>query len=317
MTVGGMLAVVLSPSKIRYDAGRSLTKTKRIKAALTGCFSLTLAVLLFVGIQFGAVVFSSRNIVYAEEQSFVYSSSNVQTGVKAEQQANDPAIDAAEVQRVVDAWSKKYQQKASVTILDTKTGKLLASTQETKQYFTASIYKLYVAYTSLQDIDTGKHDGNESFLNGSTRLECITKMIQFSDSPCAEKMMNEMGKTVLQNRLSLLGLTTTSMPRFMTTTADAALMTRKVALGEGLSPKSALLLQTAMSKQQYRTGLPAGFSNMQVADKVGFSEKDWHDTANVTPKNGNVFTVSVFTEKMSSKNIAELARLLQPLFEKA
>lgn len=315
MTVGGMLAVVLSPSKIRYDAGRSLTKTKRIRAALTGCFSVFLALLLFVGVQVLAVAYSSRTIVYAAEQSFVYSPSTFSTNDS--DTAIKSKVDPAQIQNIVDAWMKKYKQKASVTILDTKTGETLASAQSTKQYFTASIYKLYVAYAALQDIDSGKYDGSQEFLNGASRLECITKMVQFSDSPCAENMLNEMGKTALQNRLLLLGLTTTSLPIYMTSSSDAALMTRRVALGEGLSPKSAQVLQTAMARQQHRTGLPAGFTNMQVSNKVGYSEKDWHDTANVASKSGAVFTVSVFTENMRSPNIAELARLLQPLFEKA
>ncbi|MEI7631695.1 MAG: serine hydrolase [bacterium] len=316
MTVGNMLTVVLAPSKLRYNANRSLTKTRTIRASLTAFFSVFLACLLFVGVQVFAVIWSSHNMVYASEQSFVFTPITDQNS-SATKVLNTEQVNPVEVQAIVDSWVKKYQQKASVTILDTVSGQVLASSQSDKQYFTASIYKLYVAYVSIQDIDAGLNDGNQLFLNGYTRFDCITRMIQYSDSPCAEKMMNEMGKNTLQSRLTALGLTNTSMASFMTTTADAALVTKKVATGEGLSSLSTKRLQDAMSNQQHRTGLPSGFNNMKVGDKVGFSETDWHDSANVSPKSGHTFTVTVFTENMRSGNIAELARQLQPILEKA
>ncbi len=317
MTVQAMLAVLLSPSKLRYDAGRSLTKTKKIKAVLTGGLSIFLACLLFVGVQVFAVFWSSHKMVYASEQSFVYTAPAKMEPITTSIEVPQSAVDNVQIQSVVHAWAKKYQQKASVTILDTASGETLATYQSDKQYTTASIYKLYVAYVASQDIDSGLHDGNQLFLDTYSRFDCITRMIQFSDSPCAERMMNEMGKPYLQTKLNVLGLGGTSMARLTTTTDDAALITKKVSNGEGLSADSAARLQEAMNNQQYRTGLPAGFKNMQVGNKVGFYETGYHDTANVIPKSGHTFTVTVFTENMSSRNIAELAKLLQPIFEKS
>ena len=312
-----MLAVLLSPSKIRYDVSRSLTKTKKIKAVLTGGLSIFLACLLFVGVQVFAVFWSSHKMVYASEQSFVYTVPAKVDPITASEEVLQSAVDGVQIQSVVHTWAKKYQQKASVTILDTASGETLASYQSDKQYLTASIYKLYVAYVATQDIDSGLHDGNQIFLGTYNRFDCITRMIQFSDSPCAEKMMNEMGKSYLQTKLNALGLKGTSMAQLTTTTDDAALVTKKISSGEGLSNSGASRLQEAMNNQQYRIGLPAGFKNMQVGDKVGFYETGYHDTANVIPKSGHTFTITVFTENMSSRNITELAKLLQPIFEKS
>jgi beta-lactamase class A len=310
MTVGGMLAVVLRPSKLRYNATRSLTKTKRIRASLTAFFSMSIAVVLFVAIQLGAVFWTSSHSVYAYEKSYVI------TSQPATLEANNKKVDPSEIKAVLDAWAKKYSGKASVVITDTQSGDLLANSNADKQYFTASMYKLYVAYLSSQDIDSGVHVASEPFLGTYSRQDCIVRMIQFSDSPCGEKMLNEMGKKQADARLITLGLTSTSMAGFKTTATDAAFVTRKVALGEGLSKDSARNLQEAMSEQMYRDALPTGFKNSKVADKVGFYETGYHDSANVTLKEGRTFTVSILSENMGSRQIAELARTLEPIFIK-
>ena len=125
MTVQAMLAVLLSPSKLRYDAGRSLTKTKKIKAVLTGGLSIFLACLLFVGVQVFAVFWSSHKMVYASEQSFVYTAPAKMEPITTSIEVPQSAVDNVQIQSVVHAWAKKYQQKASVTILDTASGETL------------------------------------------------------------------------------------------------------------------------------------------------------------------------------------------------
>lgn len=305
MTVGNMLAVLFRPSKLRYDARRSLSKTKRIKGALTTVFSVGTALLLFVGVQVAAVAWTSKNKVYAFEQTLVIESEQLpqqNTATHATPQA---------VQAVVDAWTKKYPSKTSVIIQHTATGEVLATNQPDKQYFTASIYKLYVAYLSMQDIDKGLKNANEPFLGATTRKECIYKMIQLSDSPCAEKMLAEMTKKAVNERLKELGLTNTNMPAFLTTAHDAAIVTSKISNGEGLEASSATFLQQAMQQQVYREGFPKGFTSSVVADKVGLSETIYHDTAAVQTNKKITYTITVFTEDIGAKRLAELATLLE------
>lgn len=309
-----MLAVVLRPSKMRYDASRSLTKTKRMKAGLTAFFSVAIAVVLFFSIQFGAVFWVSQKGVYALEQTIIVPAAQP-TGANQDAPAQS-SYNQADVQNALKLWAKKYAGKASVSIINTKTGETIASSDENKEYFTASIYKLYVAYAGAQDIDAGLKNPAEKFLGTYTRQDCIVRMIQYSDSPCAEKMLNEMGKATLNTRLKELGLTGTVMPRFTTTSHDSALVTRLIALGDGLSATQTKILRDAMAAQVYRTGLPQGFKNSKVEDKVGFYQVGYHDSANVTPQNGTTFTISVMTQNMGSREIAELARTLEPLFSK-
>lgn len=307
MTVGGMLAVVLKPSKMRYSADRSLTKTRVYKASLTGVLSVALAVFFFMATQVAAVFLSRNNVVFANEQTLV-----IPAGATIS--AQKTPIDAAKIQDTVTAWAKKYSGHVSVTI-QTSDGKTIASSDQQRQYFTASIYKLYVAYLASQDIDAGIHTPTEPFLNAYTRADCLTRMIQFSDSPCAEKMMAELGKQNMQTRLHALGLTDTSMARLQTSTKDASLVTGLVNKGTGLSPQSTERLRTAMLHQQYRDALPKGFTGFEVGDKVGFYEVGYHDTAFVKAPNSDSFIVTIFTDAVRSSSITELSQKLAPLLK--
>ncbi len=308
MTVGRMLAVVLRPSKMRYSADRSLTKTRAYKASLTGVLSVSLAVVFFVATQLVAVFVSRKSVVFATEQTYFVSASagtNVQPYT---------VVDADKLQAVVSAWAKKYSGHVSVTV-QASGGAVLASSDQQKQYFTASIYKLYVAYLASQDIDAGLHSQADLFLSTYTRGDCITRMVQLSDSPCAEKMMAELGKQNMQNRLQALGLTDTSMARLHTSTKDASLVTGLISNGTGLSQQSADRLRSAMLQQQHRNALPAGFAGYQVGNKVGFHDTGYNDTGFVNVPNSATFIVTIFTDGVRSNSITELSKLLAPLLK--
>jgi len=311
MTVGGMLAVVLKPSKMRYSADRSLTKTRVYRASLTGVLSISLAVFFFMATQVAAVFISRSNVVYANEQTLVVAAPQFTATTSNTSKAT---VDAAKIQATVSAWAKKYNGHVSVTIASND-GKLLAESDQQKQYFTASIYKLYVAYLGSQDIDAGLHSASDPYLGQYTRGDCLTRMIQFSDSPCAEKMMAELGKQTMQTRLEALGVTDTSMARLSTSTKDAALVTRLVNNGQGLSEQSTNRLRTAMLQQQYRDALPKGFVGFEVGDKVGFYETGYHDSAFVKAPNSDSFIVTVFTDSVRSTTIIELSKQLAPLLK--
>lgn len=318
MTVGRMLAVVLRPSKMRYSADRSLTKTRAYKASLTGVLSVSLAVVFFVATQLVAVFVSRSNVVYAEEVLTLDYNAQSLAAAKKGPVEKIAELDKQAIQSVVSEWAKKYKGNASVYITDTKTGEILATSDEDRQFFTASIYKMYVAYLSLQDVDAGIHTFSEPFMGGKTRKECLYLMIQESNSSCAERMMGELTRATMDDRLSVLGTTHTSIVSLKTTAKDAAVIARKIALGEGLTPESAAFLQSAMRDQKFRGGLPKGFDRAEVQDKVGYNKHvyGWHDTGNVTPTaTKRTFTVSVFSEHIGYYGSAELATNLQPLLE--
>lgn len=320
MVVRRMLTVLFRPSKMTYDATRSLSHIKRRKAFLTVGMSLILALLSFGSMQVLAIVLSSKSVVYAEEiMSLDYATIASQIPKKSSVTKETIAeVDKQTIQGIVNDWANKYKGNASVYITDTKTGEVLATSDENRQYFTASMYKMYVAYLTLQDVDAGLKSFSDPSAEGKSRKDCLYYMIQESNSACAERMMGELTRVRMDERLAALGATHTQIVALKTTAKDAAVIARKIALGEGLSAESAAFLQGAMRDQKFRGGLPKGFSTSEVQDKVGYNKHvyGWHDTGNVTPNaNKRTFTVSVFSEHIGYYGPAELAKNLQPVLE--
>jgi beta-lactamase class A len=223
-------------------------------------------------------------------------------------------FDSQAIQKTVDDWAMEVGGITSVIITDYE-GDVLAQKDSDKQYFAASIYKLYVAYAGYQQIDDGEVDPQEIYINGNTRIQCLDLMIRDSDSPCAEKLWNELGREELTRQLEGYGILNTSMSAITTSAKDAALLLSRIESGEGLSEASRLAFLDSMKTQEtlYRRGLPSGFSDsVTVYNKVGWNElKEWHDAAIVEFSDGRKLIVSVFTENVGISNVSELAARLE------
>jgi beta-lactamase class A len=222
-------------------------------------------------------------------------------------------FDAVALQNVINSWVESVSGIASVVVAD-ENGNILAVHNPEQVYFAASIYKLYVAYAGYQQIDSGEVDRNEIYVNGFTRYECLDKMIRESDSPCAEKLWNELGKAELTAQLETYGIENTSMEGITTTASDAGVILARIARGEGLSEESRDSYLSSMKDQEaiYRRGLPSGFENLVVYNKVGWNEqKEWHDTAIVELPDARQLIVSVFTENVGSTNIVKLGTAIE------
>jgi beta-lactamase class A len=228
-----------------------------------------------------------------------------------------PAFDDQALQTVLDEWLKTIpsSSRAAVVLMDENGGEL-ASVSSQEAFFTASIYKLYVAYEGYRMVDAGTYDSATSYLNGKTLGECLDLMIRESNSPCAEKMWNGIGKDVLDTKMKEYGLKNTSMVGLSTTAEDAAIMLARIQRGEGLSKESQAKFLESMKTQIYRDTLNRGFSNtVTVYNKIGFNgQLEYHDTAIVKLADGRVIIVSVLTSEVGTKNIISLAQKLEAAF---
>jgi len=234
---------------------------------------------------------------------------------EAEEEADTkdlPIFNATSLDSVISQWESQQTGKASVVAL-TEDGDILASINGEDEYFSASIYKLYVAYFGYQQVYDGVVDPSEMHVNGHTRAECLDLMIRESDSPCAEKLWGEIGQQTVVDRLIDLGITNTTKGGLRTTAHDAAVMMAYMSRGEGLDTEShARFLESAKS-QIYRNALNKGFSdNITVYNKIGFREQsEYHDVAIVELADGRRFVLSVFTDGVGSSNIADLGRRVE------
>lgn len=221
-----------------------------------------------------------------------------------------PKID---LQPTVDTWVARQSADYGIVVYDPAYKTVIASHQPDKQFFTASIYKLYVAYVALLDIQNGTQDPNQVVLPGHVLRQCIYKMIHSSDSPCGEKVLNNMGQAALTERLNTdFALTNTAFPAFVTSAQDAATILIRLQAKQDLNVENTDFLLDAMKTQIYRTGLPKGMPQATVANKVGFNDpKEWHDTGIITLPNGREYIVSILGGNgAKSAHIADFAQTI-------
>lgn len=238
--------------------------------------------------------------------------SEAQDTVEPVTQEIKPEFDSASLQKSVDDWAATISGQASVVLAD-KDANILASHNPEQAYFTASIYKLYTAYFGYQAVDAKEVDPTEAYVNGHTRAECLDLMIRESDSPCAEKLWNELGKQSQTEKLVAIGIKNTSMEGLSTTAEDAAVMLAFIVRGEALTQESRAAFLQSMKTQIFRDSLNVGFSgDVTVYNKIGFNgRKEYHDTAIVEFADGRKLIVSVLTENVGTKAIANLGSLIE------
>lgn len=213
-------------------------------------------------------------------------------------------------QPTVNAWARSTNGSSSIVIYDLNNKRVAASYRPNETYFTASIYKLYVAYIGYQKVADGTYSLRDPYVSGFTRGKCLDKMIRSSYSPCAEKMWVELGKEEITNVLKTYGLKNTSMTGLTTSAADVNLVLRRLFDNKELSNTYANLFFDSLKDQpsKYRTGLPSGFSNAVIYNKVGWNENlEWHDAAIVRFRSGRSYAISVLTRSVGRSNVVTLA----------
>mgnify|MGYP000110480581 CR=1 FL=1 len=216
----------------------------------------------------------------------------------------------AKLQAALSEWADNHTGTYAVTITD-ESGKVLAEHDADKVFFAASLYKLYVAYEGYRKVDDGTYKLSQTYLNGWTREKCLHEMIHSSNSPCAEKMMAELGPTTLNTKVKTYGMNNTSLSGISTSSRDSALMLSRIWQGTGLSESSKAKYLKSLETQIYAEGLKTGFDDQTVYDKVGFRENiEYHDAGIVKFSDGRVLIVSVFTKNVGTKNIVGLAQSL-------
>ncbi len=186
-----------------------------------------------------------------------------------------------------------------------------AGYNDTQVFETASTYKLFVAYGTLKRIESGQWHWSDQIQGGRDLTKCFDDMIVKSDNACGEALLSKIGYTTLTNELKAVGLGSSSfIGNFIqSTAADEATLLGALQAGQLLSPASTDTLLSAMKRNIYRKGIPAG-ANGTVADKVGFLNGLFHD-ASIVYGPGGTYVLVVMTDGSSWGTIADLTRAIE------
>jgi beta-lactamase class A len=175
-----------------------------------------------------------------------------------------------------------------------------------KQFTSASTYKLFVAYAVFKEMDAGRMDWGTT-INGKRADECFDAMIVKSDNPCAKAFGEKIGWQNIENQMRGLGLTSTELsPDLLTTANDLTLFLTKLQGGSLINSDQQNRLLSAMKRQIYRSGIPAGVG-VTVADKVGFIDSYLHDAGIVYGAKGP-YALTIMTSGSSWSKVADIAR---------
>ena len=215
---------------------------------------------------------------------------------------------------VIANFAKDKPGIYGVSLIELSGQRRRAGYDDTKQFATASTYKVYVAYSVLKRVEAGQMKWTDEVVAGRNVEKCFNDMISLSDNPCAEAFVEKIRYTPLHVDVTEdLGLKKTSFidkESFKTTAGDLSQFMALLESGQlPISRDNRTNLISALKNNAYRQGIPAGTSG-SVANKVGFIDGLLHDTAIVYSPNGT-YVLTIMTDKSSWASIAELTKEIE------
>lgn len=202
-----------------------------------------------------------------------------------------------------------------VSLVELSGARRHASYNGSKQFTTASTYKLFVAYSTLLRIESGAFKWSDQITGGRDLSTCFEDMIVRSDNACAQALVKKIGNQTLTNEAKAIGSTNTTfmVDNYLSTPQDQTVFLAALHSGQLLSRQSSRdKLLDAMRRNVYRQGIPKGIPSATVANKVGFLDGLLHDSGIVYAPTGT-YALVIFTDGASWGNIAQLAGQIEAL----
>lgn len=199
-----------------------------------------------------------------------------------EEPVPDPIPDFIDLQPVVDEWVSEVGSSVSVAIYDLDNDRFAALHNANLIRRPASLYKLFYIYDAYKAIDAGIDNPDDIYINlggsrGQTTIwQCLEIMVSESNNACAEAML---GEDLRDERVAAwiaeLGLTGTASTGLETTAADLVEVLKMYYYHPDWSETSYAAwqfsaLEPATNGTDYRKGLPSGFNEATVYNKVGW-----------------------------------------------
>ena len=254
-------------------------------------------------------------------------------GEKSAEESSETEVslpDAIDLQPVVDAWADTIRGNKSVVIYDLDRDEISASYNANESFNTASLYKLFVVYEGYRRVYDGRWNGATMVgSTGSNVMDCLDYAVRRSDSPCAEGLWGMMGHaeldTIIKNDYGILN---SNISKLLSNANDIAVMMKRFYTHPDFNEaeflprmKDSFLNQPKIGNNNWRAGLPSGFTRAIVYNKVGWDYNPsgdywniYHDASIVeAPELNRHFVVVVMTNRISNQSIAKLGTDIESL----
>ncbi len=216
------------------------------------------------------------------------------------------------LQYLLDDWySRNSGAKWGIVVKELGNKQRYAAIRQHDQFVTASVYKLFLAYSVLTKIDEGALDSNSVTATGSTVNTCIEYMIVRSQNQCSHALGSLVGWDVATSMQQSRGFSSTSIKpgNLYTTANDTTEILEQLYNGGLMNPTPNARLLDMMKRQVYRNGIPTGSRPSIVANKVGYVDGYTHDVGIVYHPKG-AYIVSVLSYGGSYPQIVDLSRTI-------
>lgn len=235
-------------------------------------------------------------------------------------------------QPVVDEWAKSAGGTHSVLVYDLDRDEMVGEYDAERDYNTASLYKLFVVYEGYRRVQSGEWKADApAGATGYTIAQCLDKAIRESHSPCAETLWAKIGHDELDeiierdfeihdSKISSLVSTPNDILKMMRIFYEHSDITDESLLAQ---MKDSFLNQPA-TEYNWRQGLPSGFAEANVYNKVGWDYNPegrywniYHDAAIIEfPEQNRHYIIVVMTNRVPFEKIRALGAAIETEFNK-
>lgn len=223
------------------------------------------------------------------------------------QSSNLLSSSGASLETELAALNVAYPDQIGFVLINEQSGEVI-TTNESRIFTIASLYKLFLTYAILEQVDTGLLSLQDQMADGATIDDYLTSTITVSANEPAKELAHLIGWENIETFIHEQGFVSTSFNPYLeydgiyyngdleTTPAEVAFLLERLLEGELLSEASTKYFLGLLGNQQLVYALNTGLSSdVTFAHKTGLLDDVSHD-AGILSMDGQNYIVAVLTD---------------------
>lgn len=207
----------------------------------------------------------------------------------------------------LDELNAAYPDQLGFVLINEQTGEAI-TTNQSRVFTSASLYKLFLTYAILVQVDAGMLSLEDQIADGATIDDYLTSTITVSDNETAKELAYLIGWENIETFIHEQGFVSTSFNPYLeydgvyyngdleTTPAEVAYLLERLLDGELLSESSTAYFLGLLGDQQLVYALNTGLADeVTFAHKTGLLTDVSHD-AGILSLDGQNYIVAVLTD---------------------
>lgn len=246
------------------------------------------------------VAYEADEMQEADETSIAEANAILQSSTILSASGEDLAAD-------LDELNATYPDQLGFVLINEQTGEAI-TTNESRTFTSASLYKLFLTYAILDQVDAGVLSLQDQMADGATIDDYLTSTITVSANEPAKELAHLIGWENIETFIHEQGFVSTSFNPYLeydgiyyngdleTTPAEVAFLLERLLEGELLSEASTKYFLGLLGNQQLVYALNTGLSSdVTFAHKTGLLDDVSHD-AGILSIDGQNYIVAVLTD---------------------